>query len=189
MYAPARPRILPLMHPARSPPGGARQASVRPLLPHCYNPPKGESYCNDGLIQDCRAVKKRAGSGATTAIRIECGAGRVRRSLQRQRTGKEKDSPSLERQGPGRNPPGAKSAMGKGQGREEITGEGKVAPASLRLRSGQALPAVQPRLPRIGTRGDSRPRLSTLGAAGEALAARAAALREADHAASFGRPC
>ena len=30
--------------------------------------------------------------------------------------------------------------MGKGQGREEITGEGKVAPASLRLRSGQALP-------------------------------------------------
>ena len=29
-----------------------------------------------------------------------------------------KEAPSLERQGPGRNPPGAKSAMGKSQGRE-----------------------------------------------------------------------
>lgn len=103
---------------------------------------QGESYCNDGPIQDCRAVEERACSGATTTIRIECGAGRVCRSLRRQRSVKEEDASSFERQGPSRNPPGAKGAMGKSQGREEIAAEGKVAPASFPLRSGYALPAL-----------------------------------------------
>ncbi len=98
----------------------ARQAPTRPFLAHCYNRPQGESYCYDGIIKDCRAVEERASSGATTTIRIECGAGCVCRSLQRERSVKEEDASSFERQGPSRNPPGAKSALGKSQGREEV---------------------------------------------------------------------
>lgn len=92
----------------------------KPFLTHCYNRPQGESYCNDGLVKDCQAVEERASSGAATVIWIECGAGRICRSLQQPRTGEEENASSLERQGPGRNPQGAKSPMGEGPGREEV---------------------------------------------------------------------
>src|SRR6185369_12260689 len=114
-------KILPLMHPARRRGiQGAGQESTRPFLTHCYNRPQGGSYCYDGIIKDCRAVEERASPGATATVRIECGAGRVCRSLRRQRSVKEEDASSFERQGPSRNPPGAKGAMGKSQGREKV---------------------------------------------------------------------
>ena len=166
------PKILPSMHPARTGPdpqartGRLHAAISEPLLQSA----QGEFYCNDGLIKDCRAVKERASSGATTTIRIECGAGRVRRSLQRQRTGEETNAPSLERQGTGRNPPGAKSAMGKSQGRENNScfrrRQRKVAPASCRLSRGR---------PALGATGEP-PATTDVGTG---------ALREADHGASF----
>ena len=116
--------------------GRLRAAISEPLLQSA----QGEFYCNDGLVKDCRAVKERASSGATTTIRIECGPGRVCRRLQQRRTTENKNAPSLKRQGKGRHPPGAKSSMGKSPGREKIVvsaGKEKVAPASCRLSRGR----------------------------------------------------
>src|SRR5713226_1363247 len=84
----------------------------------------GGIYRNGGLVQDCRAVEKRARPGTTAVIRIECGAGRICRSLQQPReqawAGGEKNASPHERQGPGCNSPRSKGPVGKGEGRKEV---------------------------------------------------------------------
>ncbi len=117
----------------------------------------GGLYRNGELVHYRRSIEERTRPGATAIIRIECGAGRVCRSLQQPReqacARAEKKASPHERQGPGRNPTRSKGPVGKGQGGQEVVCLSVAIPSSRLWRPASppgwtgGTPVIHPHVP------------------------------------------